>query len=122
MIWLAWSTTLLLALVLVASLVALARLRAAGRSEHQARLSTEQRSAEREQLLQTLLDASPFAIVFYADAGRIVYANRFAQRLFFEDQPAEGKNFLRLVESGPKAFRPALLGARDEIAGFDIEG
>lgn len=122
MIWLAWCTTLVLGLGLIAALLALSRTRALRNSEQAARVSTELRSAEREQLLQTLLDASPFAIVFYADAGRIVYANRFAQQLFFEEQPAEGKNFLRLVQSGPMAFRPALLGARDEIAGFDIDG
>jgi signal transduction histidine kinase len=122
MIELAWALTCVLALALGLAVLALLRLSARGRREHRVRLETEQRGAEREQLLQTLLDASPFAVVFYADAGRIVYANRFAQRLFFEDQPAEGKNFLRLVESGPSAFRPALLGARDEIVGFDIEG
>jgi two-component system nitrogen regulation sensor histidine kinase NtrY len=82
----------------------------------------EERTRERELLLRTLLDASPLAIVCYADAGRILFANSPASRLFFEDQPAEGKNFLRLVSTGPVAFRHALLGASDEIASFDIEG
>ena len=83
----------------------------------------ERRAAsERELLLRTLLDASPLAIVFYADAGRIVYTNAPASRMFFEGQAAEGKNFLRLVSSGPEAFRVPLLSANEEIASFEIEG
>jgi two-component system, NtrC family, nitrogen regulation sensor histidine kinase NtrY len=121
-IWLAWSLSCGLSLALALALRALYRLAARAKHEQLARRSSEQLGAEREQLLATLLDESPFAIVLYADAGRIVFANRFAQRLFFEDQAAEGKNFLRLVESGPAAFRPALLGSRDEIVGFDIAG
>jgi two-component system, NtrC family, nitrogen regulation sensor histidine kinase NtrY len=122
MIWLGWTLSGLLALALTWSLYAFARLRNERASQHAQQAASEQQSAEREVLLQTLLNASPLSVVFYADAGRIVYANPAAERLFFEDQPAEGKNFLRLVESGPLAFRSALLGSSDEIAGFDIEG
>jgi nitrogen fixation/metabolism regulation signal transduction histidine kinase len=99
-----------------------ARLRRERAAERLVQGHDERRRAERELLLQTLLDASPAAIVFYADAGRIVYANQPAEHLFFEDEPAEGKNFLRLVATGPAAFRPALLGSDDVIASFDLEG
>lgn len=96
------------------------------RGRHSAELAQlhheEARRAERELLLQTLLDESPAAIVFYGDAGRIVYANQPAQHLFFEDKSAEGKNFLQLVASGPASFRPALLSSEDMIASFDVDG
>jgi len=98
------------------------RLRAQLREQAALQLSSERKATERELLLRTLLDASPLAIVFYADAGRIVYTNQSAQRMFFEGEPAEGQNFLRLVASGPTQFRAALLGVLDEIVGFDIEG
>jgi two-component system nitrogen regulation sensor histidine kinase NtrY len=122
MIALAWACSVLLAIGMAFLRSTTKRLReqvAAERAQHEA---SRQRRAERELLLQTLLDASPAAIVFYADAGRIVYANQPAQQLFFEDQPAEGKNFLRLVTAGPPAFRAALLGSGDDIASFDLEG
>jgi nitrogen fixation/metabolism regulation signal transduction histidine kinase len=80
------------------------------------------RHQARDRLLQTLLDASPAAMVFYGDAGRIVYANHFAQHLFFEDRPAEGQNFLQLAANGPPAFRSALLGTQDVIASFELDG
>jgi nitrogen fixation/metabolism regulation signal transduction histidine kinase len=99
-----------------------AKLKKRQTQESDARGAQEPRRAERELLLTTLLDASAAAVVFYADAGRIAYANQAAQHLFFEDQPAEGKNFLRLVATGPAAFRPALLGESNEIVSFDLEG
>jgi nitrogen fixation/metabolism regulation signal transduction histidine kinase len=84
--------------------------------------SAEKQAAERKELFTILLDSNPLAIVFYADAGRIAYANAAARRLFFAEKPAEGQNFLRLVAEGPASFRAALLGATDEIVGFDIDG
>lgn len=114
----------LTAVALVGSLIWALRLRArlGGESARASRELEGRALAERELLLRTLLDASPLAIVFYGEAGRIVFANGPAQRMFFEDQPAEGKNFLRLVSSGPEAFRSALLGANDEVRSFEIDG
>lgn len=117
-----------LGLVIASALTAFAtaawalRLRAQLRERVTLQQSSERKATERELLLRTLLDASPLAIVFYADAGRIVYTNQSAQRIFFEGEAAEGQNFLRLVASGPAQFRPALLAALDEIVGFDIAG
>jgi nitrogen fixation/metabolism regulation signal transduction histidine kinase len=121
-VWLPWACCVLLAGAMALLMHYVSRLR--GERDAQLAAHNEQavRRAERELLLQTLLDASPAAIVFYADAGRIVFANQPAQHLFFEDQPAEGKNFLRLVASGPVAFRAALLSSDDQIASFDVDG
>jgi two-component system nitrogen regulation sensor histidine kinase NtrY len=85
-------------------------------------LSQEPVHEEREQLLRSLLDASPHAIILCADSGRIVYENDTARRMFFEGSPAEGQNFLRLVANGPDAFQAALLGASDEMVGLTVEG
>ncbi|MEY4508551.1 MAG: hypothetical protein RLZZ450_673 [Pseudomonadota bacterium] len=77
---------------------------------------------QREEMLRSLLDASPLAVVLCADSGRIVYENDTARRMFFEGQPAHGQNFLRLVANGPAAFQAALLGASDEMVGLTVEG
>jgi two-component system nitrogen regulation sensor histidine kinase NtrY len=122
MIWFAWACCVLLALGMALLWSQMTRLRRALVPERAQREESARQQAERELLLQTLLDGSPAAIVFYADAGRIVYANRPARQLFFADQAPEGSNFLRLVAAGPAAFRPALLGTDDEIASFDLEG
>jgi len=118
----AWPLCLLLLVALLVALSLALNLNAKLHRQGKSSAGHEQDGAGREVLLRTLLDAGPLAIVFYSDTGRIVFANRAASRMFFEEQPAEGKNFLRLVSSGPPAFRPALLGASDEVASFDIDG
>jgi len=77
---------------------------------------------QREELLRSLLDASPLAVMLCADSGRIVYENDTARRMFFEGRPAQGQNFLRLVANGPAAFQEALLGASDEMVGLTVDG
>jgi two-component system, NtrC family, nitrogen regulation sensor histidine kinase NtrY len=77
---------------------------------------------QREELLRSLLDASPLAVMLCADSGRIVYENDTARRMFFEGRPAQGQNFLRLVANGPAAFQAALLGASDEMVGLTVDG
>jgi two-component system, NtrC family, nitrogen regulation sensor histidine kinase NtrY len=93
------------------------------RKQHRevARLTASAQRA-RNALFGTLLDEGGAALVFYADAGRIVYANQPARHLFFADSSPDGQNFLQLVASGPAPFRLALLGAEDDIASFDVDG
>ena len=117
-----WACCVLLACAMAFLSTYVSRLRSERDAQLAAHAQEAAQKAERELLLQTLLNASPAAIVFYADAGRIVYANQPAQHLFFEDQPAEGKNFLRLVATGPLAFRAPLLSSDDQIASFDVDG
>jgi PAS domain-containing protein len=117
-----WACSVLMAIAVAFLLSYVMKLRTQRAADRRLQGEADRRRAERELLLQTLLDENPAAIVFCADAGRIVYANQSAQQLFFEGQPAEGKNFLRLVAAGPEALRPALLGSADMIASFDLEG
>jgi len=76
----------------------------------------------REALLRAVVETTPLALLFYADAGRIVYANGEARRLFFEGAPAEGQNFLRLAAQAPEALRRALLGQSDELFSVELAG
>ena len=82
----------------------------------------EQRSAEarRDALLRTVVEASPVAMVLFADTGRITFTNLAARELFFEGSAVEGQNFLAMVERAPEAHRRALLSASSEL--FTVEG
>jgi nitrogen fixation/metabolism regulation signal transduction histidine kinase len=74
------------------------------------------RSAEQsEQLLHTLIDATPMAILLLEDVGDIVYANETARALFFEGQDVGKRNFLSLMEDAPKALREAVLDVQDRF-------
>jgi two-component system, NtrC family, nitrogen regulation sensor histidine kinase NtrY len=77
---------------------------------------------QREQLLQSVLEATPLALVFYSDVGQILYANAEARRLFFDDSSPVGQNFLRLTTRAPETLRRALLGDSDELFSMDVEG
>lgn len=86
-------------------------------------LGEKQRSAEQsEQLLYTLIDAAPMAILLLEDAGDIEYANETARALFFEGQPLERVNFLSLLGNAPAPLREAVLGAQDRLFTVQSEG
>jgi two-component system, NtrC family, nitrogen regulation sensor histidine kinase NtrY len=87
------------------------------------RLSAQQAAAaEREQLLQTVLDATPVAIVLLDDVGTIVFTNAGARELFFESKNHEGENFLRMLAGVPEPLRKALLSESDHIFSFGSHG
>src|SRR5215831_4223742 len=84
----------------------------------------ERRSADarREALLRTVVEASPVAMVLFADTGRITFTNVAARELFFEGNAVEGQNFLAMVERAPEALRRALLSASSELFTVEAEG
>jgi two-component system, NtrC family, nitrogen regulation sensor histidine kinase NtrY len=116
-----WGISVFAALVTVAACVALLRAHKLAASLRAAEHERAQRAADGE-LLRVLFDHSPFALVLCTDAGRIVFDNAAARRLFFEERSAQGQNFLRLVANGPSALQSALLQASDEIVGLSVEG
>jgi nitrogen fixation/metabolism regulation signal transduction histidine kinase len=89
-------------------------------------LRDRQRSAEQsEQLLYTLIDAAPMAILLLEDAGEIEYANETARLLFFEGQ--EGRtlahvNFLSMLGEAPAPLREAVLDVQDRLFTVDAGG
>lgn len=79
-----------------------------------------QRSAQQsEQLLHTLMDEAPMAILLLEDAGAIEYVNESARRLFFEGKNVLGDNFLALLGDAPEALREAVLDVQDRF--FTVE-
>src|SRR5262245_58053773 len=64
----------------------------------QAQLASHEHAAlERQQLLEAVVDAAPVAITLLDELGQIVFANAGARELFFDSEPPEGKNFLRML-------------------------
>ncbi len=84
-------------------------------------LRERKESAEQsEQLLHTLIDAAPMAILLIEDAGKIEDANETARAMFFEGRDVEGDNFLSLLAEAPQPFREAVLDVQDRL--FTVDG
>jgi two-component system nitrogen regulation sensor histidine kinase NtrY len=79
-------------------------------------------AADREALLRAVVEATPVALVLYADGGRILFTNGAARDLFFETNAVEGENFLPMLERAPASLRRALLAEGDEIFTVDQDG
>ena len=73
-------------------------------------------------IAMTIADSNPDAVLFFADAGGIRFANAAARDLFFEGRDPKGENFLRLVATAPPALREALLGESDRLFTIEIDG
>jgi two-component system, NtrC family, nitrogen regulation sensor histidine kinase NtrY len=74
---------------------------------------------QRELLLDTVIQASPLALVLTQEAGHIVYSNSAARRLFNAGRRMEGAPFAELLEAAPRALREAAFGERDGL--FTVE-
>jgi signal transduction histidine kinase len=74
---------------------------------------------QKEMMLETVLGATPTAIVLDNEAGRIVYANDTARELLGDGEPLEGRTFDDVVAELAVEVRDAL--ARPVDALFSIE-
>jgi nitrogen fixation/metabolism regulation signal transduction histidine kinase len=79
-------------------------------------------SAQKELLLQTIVENAPMAIVLYGDNGKLAYSNAEARALFFEGRSLTGENFLRLLDNAPEALRQGLLTETDALFTVEAEG
>ncbi|KAB2897637.1 MAG: PAS domain-containing protein [Kofleriaceae bacterium] len=75
---------------------------------------------QKEMMLETVLGATPTAIVLDNEAGRVVYANGTARELLGDGQPLEGRSYDDLVAELTPEVRDAL--ARPGDALFSVEG
>jgi two-component system, NtrC family, nitrogen regulation sensor histidine kinase NtrY len=123
-VWVAVSVTAGAALLLgLAALASLRRRHAARVSELERALGKGREAVEaRARVTQAVAEATPLALLFYSDVGRIVYANAGARELFFDGESPEGKNFLDLVAQAPEALKRALLGESDELFSVELSG
>jgi nitrogen fixation/metabolism regulation signal transduction histidine kinase len=76
-------------------------------------------SVQRELLFETVLQASPLAMILTSDRGRIVFVNRAGRDLFGGSERIEGRRFDELVQEVP-ALQEALLAGAGAI--FTVDG
>ena len=77
---------------------------------------------QRELLLDTVIQASPLALVLTNSAATVLYANLAARHLFGGGQKIEGLSFDGLLERMPTALREAYAGERDTLFTVELEG
>jgi two-component system nitrogen regulation sensor histidine kinase NtrY len=74
---------------------------------------------QKEVMLETVLQATPMALVLTASDDRIVYANRAARELFSPGERLQGHVFSDVLAGCPPAMREALQAATDVL--FTVE-
>lgn len=79
-------------------------------------------SLRESDLLRTIAESVPDAMLFFSDGGSIRYSNAAARELFFEGRAPEGQNFIRLVSQAAAPLREALLGDSDRLFSVEVEG
>jgi two-component system nitrogen regulation sensor histidine kinase NtrY len=75
---------------------------------------------QRELLLDTVIQATPLAMVLTNANGRVVYSNIAARQTFLGGRKLEGLAFAELLAAAPEQLRHAVAGEGDSL--FTIEG
>ena len=77
---------------------------------------------QRELLLDTVIQATPLALVLTNSAATVLFGNLAARHLFGRGQKIEGRSFHDLLERMPSALREALAGDRDTLFTVELGG
>ncbi|MDG2537043.1 ATP-binding protein [Dyella jiangningensis] len=81
-----------------------------------------QNLAQRELLLDTVVQNTPVALVLTDASGRVTYANIAARHLFNEGRTLHGLNFVELLSDSPEALRRAVEGGEDALLTVEMDG
>lgn len=81
-----------------------------------------QHLAQRELLLDTVVQNTPVALVLTDAAGRVTYANIAARHLFNEGRSLQGLDFMELIEGSPEALRRAVKSGEDALLTVEMDG
>jgi len=81
-----------------------------------------QNLAQRELLLDTVVQNTPVALVLTDSIGRVTYANIAARHLFNEGRTLHGLDFLELLADAPDALRRAVEGGEDALLTVEMDG
>jgi nitrogen fixation/metabolism regulation signal transduction histidine kinase len=77
---------------------------------------------QRELLLDTVIQATPLAMVLTNAADRVVYSNVAARQSFLAGRKLEGLSFGELLKSAPEALRHAVETEADTLFTVESEG
>jgi two-component system nitrogen regulation sensor histidine kinase NtrY len=87
------------------------------------RLRVERQSLyQRELMLDTVIQATPLALVLTNDADAVLYSNASARKLFAEGRKLEGDRFVRYLERAPAPLREAIDRGGDTLFTLEIGG
>lgn len=88
-----------------------------------ARLRTQRQDLyQRELLLDTVIQATPLALVLTNATGTVLYGNLAARELYDGGRRLEGASFAQLVERLPSVMREALGGNQDRLFTVELLG
>jgi nitrogen fixation/metabolism regulation signal transduction histidine kinase len=88
----------------------------------QALREQRQHLAQRELLLDTVVQNTPVALVLTDAQDRITIANIAARQLLAQGRSLAGSDFAALVEHAPEAFRQALAATQDGLFSLVLDG
>ena len=75
---------------------------------------------QRELMLDTVIQASPLALVLTSDDDRVIYANASARELFSDGRPFAGQQFLSdIAREQPESLQEALFAGQDALVSFE---
>jgi len=87
------------------------------------RLRVERQSLyQRELMLDTVIQATPLALVLTNDSDVVLYSNSTARRLFSDGRKLEGDRFARYLELAPGPLREAIDRGGDTLFTLEIGG
>ncbi|KLD65171.1 sensor histidine kinase [Dyella japonica] len=81
-----------------------------------------QNLAQRELLLDTVVQNTPVALVLTDASNRVTYANIAARHLFNEGRTLHGLSFAELISDSPEALRRAVEGGEDALLTVEMDG
>ena len=77
---------------------------------------------QRELLLDTVIQATPLALVLTNSSGTVLYGNLAARQMFHAGHKLEGLAFPELLARMPMALREAYSGEQDTLFTVEIDG
>jgi len=87
------------------------------------RLRVERQSLyQRELMLDTVIQATPLALVLTNDADAVLYTNTAARQLFADGRKLEGERFARYLERAPAPLREAIERGGDTLFTLELAG
>ncbi|CAM5245509.1 sensor histidine kinase [Rhodanobacter lindaniclasticus] len=81
-----------------------------------------QHLAQRELLLDTVVQNTPVALVLTDASGRVAYANIASRHLFNEGRSLAGLDFAELLAEAPPVLRQAVDSGEDALLTVDMDG
>jgi nitrogen fixation/metabolism regulation signal transduction histidine kinase len=81
-----------------------------------------QHLAERELLLDTVVQNTPVALVLSDPSHRVVLANLAARHLFNQGTSLAGLDFFEVMAKAPEPLRNAVEGGEDALVSVELEG